>query len=250
MIRAGVAILATATALSGCATRPPPAEPLAVLSSFWRPDEPTCDFTRPVSLSAGFSTSAYSPPPRRATMKTYGAGQVVLLPRSNEHLCLVVIRWRAARDETALALLGFDIMPVDADTVRITPAYVRLTQSALPAERSDPTLTTRIQFRDGEQTQTIATTLPGVALTEGQVLDGEPMFLAWREAATFYSLSMAVTEWRPGSRRRRMQAERENALAVNEVQRTAEAAAAVPYTPPSPARRWAPTLPARGAARP
>ncbi|MDB5422252.1 MAG: hypothetical protein JWR59_2199 [Brevundimonas sp.] len=231
MILARVAILA-AIALSGCATRPPPAEPLAVLSSFWRPDEPTCDFTQPVKLSAGFSTSAYSPPPRRATMKTYGAGQVIPLARPNERLCLVVIRWRAARDETALALLGFDVMPVDPDTVRITPAYVRLTQSALPPGRSDPTLTTRIQFRDGEQTQTLATTLPAVGLTQGRVLNGEPMILAWREAATFYSLSMAVTEWRPGSRRRRMQADRENALAINEVQRIAEAAAAVPYIAP------------------
>lgn len=248
MIRVTVALLA-AIALSGCATRPPPAEPMAVLSSFWRPDEPTCDFTQPVKLSAGFSTSAYSPPPRRATMKTYGAGQVIPLARPNERLCLVVIRWRAARDETALALLGFDVMPVDADTVRITPAYVRLTESALKGPGAQTAITTRIQLRDGDQTQTLATTLPGQTLTDGVLIDGVPMALSWPEAATAYSLSIAVTEWRSGSRRRQAQADRENAEAIREIERIAEAADAFGRDAPSPARPSAPTLPARGAER-
>ena len=250
MIRVMVAMLAIATTLSGCATKAPPAEPMAVLTSFWRPDEPQCDFTRPVRLSAGFSTSAYAPPPRRAAMKTYGAGQVVPLPRPNERLCVVMIRWRAAHDETALALLGFDVSPVDAETVLVTPAYVRLTESALRDHASTSAITTRIRLRDGDQSQTFSTTLPNVRLTQGRAINGEPMLMSWRDAATHFTLSLAVTEWRPGSRRRQAQADRENASAIDEVQRIAEAAAAVAYIPPSPARPLVPPPPAHDAARP
>lgn len=232
MIRAGVAILAAAATLSGCATKLEPVEPMAVLASFWRPDEPQCDFTRPVRLSAGFSTSSYAPPPRRASMKTYGAGQVVPLPRPNERLCLVAIRWRGAHDETALALLGFDVSPVDADTVRITPAYVQLTESALRHTPQGSAITTRLQLRDRDQTHTLATTLPNVRLMEGRIVEGEPLIMPWREAATYYTLSMAVTEWRPSSRRTQIQADHENAAAITEVQRIAEQAHAVPYVEP------------------
>ena len=232
MIRAMMAALCAATVLSGCATRLPPAEPMAVLTSFWRPDEPRCDFTQPVRLSAGFSTSAYAPPPRRASVKTYGAGQVIPLSRPNERLCIVAIRWRAARDETALALLGFDVTPVDADTVQIWPTYVRLTESALRHSPVRSAITARIQVRDGDQTATIVSTLHDVRRTQGRVLDGEPMLLAWRDTATHVSLSIAITEWLRGSRRNQAQADRENADAIDEIQRIAEAASAVPYVAP------------------
>ena len=43
---------------------------------------------------------------------------------------------------------------------------------------------------------------------------------------------MAVTEWRPGSRRTQIQADPEIAEAITEVERIAEQAHAVPYVEP------------------
>lgn len=214
--------------LAGCATRPPPEKPMAILGSFWQPDEPECNFSNSLQLSGGFSTSSYSAAPRRAFMNTYGAGQVIPLARGNEHLCVVLIRWRSAEDETALSVVGFDVRPVNAETVRVTPTYIRLLESGLTGSPLGSAVTATLQIKDGDQTGMATMTEPWVALTEGEDPHGDPVLVPWQEAAPGVSLSVVITEWKPGRRMRPEAVVRHNAAALNIIRQRAEAAAIAP----------------------
>lgn len=214
--------------LAGCATRPLPEKPMAILGSFWQPNGPECDFTDSLRLSSGFSTSSYSAAPRRASMNTYGAGQVIPLARRDQHLCVVLIRWRSAEDETALSVVGFDVRPASPALVRITPKYIRLLESGLTGSPQGAAVTATIQIKDGDRTGTAVLAEPWVALTEGADPHGEPVLVPWDEAARGVSLSVVITEWKPGRRVRPDAVVHHNAAALTIIRERAEAAAIAP----------------------
>ena len=220
--------MAVLTVLTGCATRPPPEKPMAILGSFWRPDEPECNFWNSLQLSGGFSTSSYSAAPRRASMNTYGAGQVIPLARGDEHLCVVLIRWRSAEDETALSVVGLDIQPVDAGTVRVTPKYVRLLESGLTGSASGSAVTATFQIKDEARIGNAVFALPWVALTEGEDPHAESALVPWDAASRGISLSVVVTEWKPNPRGRADDLIQHNIRALDIIRQRAEAAALAP----------------------
>lgn len=233
-----VAAGALTAALTGCATKPAIVEPMAVLTSFWQPDGPECDFNDPLRMSAGFSTSAFVSAPRRASVNTYGATQVIPLPRRDQHLCIVLIRWRSASDETALAMIGFDVRPVDAASVRVTPAHLTLTESALTMRRGGQSLTTLVRVTKDEQVGEIITTLHDTPITTGRPIDGQAEVIAWDQDAPYVRMSVMASEWRPGRRL----GERDVARLHSRALTTLEAPSS-----PSPEHPWSPV---RGAARP
>jgi hypothetical protein len=116
-------------------------------------------------------------------MNTYGAGQVIPLARGDEHLCVVLIRWRSVEDETALSVVGFDIRPVDAQTVRVTPMYVRLLESGLTGSQSGSAVTATLQVKDEARIGNAVFAKPWVALTEGEDPHGESTLIPWDAAS-------------------------------------------------------------------
>lgn len=206
--------------VAGCATKPPSVEPMAVLSSFWRPDGPECDFNDPLRMSAGFSTSAFVTATRRASVNTYGATQIIPLPRRDQHLCIVLVRWRSAADETALAMVGFDVRPVDERSVRVTPAHLKLKESALTMRRGKRSLTTVVRLTNDDQVGEMVTTLHDTPIGADRVIEEQGQVIAWDQDAPYVRMSVMASEWRPSRRLGERDMARLHAEALRTLERT------------------------------